>query len=227
MGAVPAVPLGDMVGDLRSVPGVPGLDVPVARGLRSKATPVETIRKSSRHAGEEATPILDRAVRLTADKNAASPKPSPAPKKTPKGTSSDPIFAILQDLPDAHLLQVAADSCVVFPASQGSPAEALSLIRANELAQAALAASRSRLEQELQLQKDKESAVAAGQRPEGGSSAVQGADGADPEGGAVSRDPRALSPSPPKASLRRRSKSVVPQGRRPVTRLARAQGMVI
>ena len=149
---------------------VPGLNAPVARGLRSKATPVETIRKSVRNAGEEAARVMDRAVRLIADKNASTSKPSPSTKKTQKGTNLDPIFAILQDLPDTNLLSIPADSCVVFPASLGSLAEALSLIRANELAQAALASSRVRVKRELNERKEKENVELSTQCPERGPS---------------------------------------------------------
>ena len=215
---VPATAPGVLLGDLRSAPVVPRLDAPVARGLRSKATPVEAIRRSARSAGDDAAPILDRAVRLAADKNNPSATPASTSKNPTKGPTPDPIFAILQDLPDAHLLAVASDCCVAFTSSQGSPSEALSLIRAKELAQAALANTRARLDMEA-----KEST--ATQCPEGGPSQVPHSD--VPAVGAQQSESRAASPSPPKATIRKRSKSVAPQGRRPATRLARAQGLVI
>ena len=220
------------LGDFLSTPAIPGLDAPVVRGLRSKATPVEITRKSARKVGDISEPVLDRAVRLTADKNAPSTKLTPSSKKTPKGTQLDPIFAILQNVPDAHLLSVAADCCVLFPADPQAAAETLSLIRANELAQADLASTRCRLEQEK--------ALAATSLPE--DSTVMGKPGGDPmtacpEGsqpcpsseaaGAVcaSSPLQQRSPSPPRATARRRAKSVAPQGRRPVTRQARANGV--
>ena len=142
----PAPSAAQVLGDFLSVPAVPGLDAPVARGLRSKAALVEIILKSARSAGDSDESILNRAVRLTADKNSSATKTTPPTKKQHKGTQLDPIFGILQNIPDAHLLSVASDSCVVFPAAPSAASETLSLIRANELAQAALASTRIRLE---------------------------------------------------------------------------------
>ena len=213
-------------GELGSAPAVPGLAAPVARGLRSTALQVETVRKGARGASLADKRVLDRAVRLTAEKNATACNAPSTSKRQPKGKTLDPIFAILQDLPDSHLLSVAADSCVSFPPSSVPPAEALSLIRANELAQAELAAARAK--------SDSEKAMALAAGPPGGNP-IAPMDGLCTQPGAEigvsappeeSSDARAHSPSPRKANPRRRSKSAVPQGRRPVTRLARAQGKV-
>ena len=118
------------MGALWTAPVVPELNAVVARGLRSKAAPVETLRRSDRRDGGSEGLMMDKATRRLEEKcNSAA-------KKNPKGTNLDPIFAILQDIPDAHFLSVASDSCVLFPSSEGQAAEALTLIRANELAQA-------------------------------------------------------------------------------------------
>ena len=96
------------LGAFHQVPAVAELTAPVVRGIRSKAITVETLRKSDRVAKEVDGQMMDRAVRLTAEKNAS------AAKTGNSGKNLDPIFAILQDLPDSHLLSVASDSCV-FP----------------------------------------------------------------------------------------------------------------
>ena len=220
------------MGDFLSAPVIPGLDAPVARGLRSKAAPVEIIRKSARCAGDSDEPVSVRAARLTAGKFASPSKATPQSKKQQKGTHPDPIFSILQDLPDAHLLSVASDSCVVFPSVAGEASEVLSIIRANELAQAALASTRDRLEKELVETKKAEAAEALAKTgkqaavlyPEGGQQAEP-----EPSTGVVHSTAagKQRSPSPPKATSKRRSKSVAPQGRRPITHQARANGVDI
>ena len=123
---------------------------------------METLRKSDRRDGGSDGLMMDKATRRLEEKcNSAA-------KKNPKGTNLDPIFAILQDIPDAHFLSVASDSCVLFPSSDGQAAEALSLIRANELAQAALASTRVRLEQEQLAARAKEKDVLPDHLTEGG-----------------------------------------------------------
>jgi uncharacterized protein with von Willebrand factor type A (vWA) domain len=65
-------------------------------------------------------------------------------------------FAILQKIPDAALLSVARDSCIVFPSAAGNPAPLLSMIRARELAQAELALARDRAAAEELKKKEEE-----------------------------------------------------------------------
>ena len=165
------------LGDFLTAPAIPGLGAPVARGLRSKAAPVEIVRKSARRAGDSEEPVSVRAARVTAEKFASTTKATPHAKKLQKGNPPDPIFSILQDLPDAHLLSVTSDSCVVFPSVAGEASEVLSIIRANELAQAALASTRDRVARELSEAKKAEATkelVESGKQgttscPEGGS----------------------------------------------------------
>jgi hypothetical protein len=97
--------------------------------IRSTTVPAmgTRVRKSSRLKGSmSATTSLERAKRLAAERNL----------DTGKGTDE---FSILDLHSDSHLSSVIADSCVVFVPSAGSPVEALSIIRAKEKVQAALA----------------------------------------------------------------------------------------
>lgn len=48
-------------------------------------------------------------------------------------------FLVLPDYPDSHFLEVALDSGVLLGSSSADPSSVLSIIRANELAQASLA----------------------------------------------------------------------------------------
>lgn len=62
----------------------------------------------------------------------------------PSGTTlpSSPKFLVLHDHSDSHFLEVASDSGIVFDSSAGNPTTVLSIIRANEVAQASLAKAR-------------------------------------------------------------------------------------
>jgi hypothetical protein len=84
---------------------------------------VETTRKSMRNRGAAAIPTMEKAQQRAAERNLEKGNP----------------FTVLDSLSDSHLSRVASDSCVVFTPSAGSPIEALSMIRAKERAQAALA----------------------------------------------------------------------------------------
>jgi hypothetical protein len=112
--------------------------ISLAKGKRTKIVvvpedKVAPVRKSSRNKGAEAnTPSMAKAQRLTTEKN------------LDKGND----FAILDLHSDAHLSSVVQDSCILFVPSTGTPSVALSLIRAKEAVQAALAETRARLERE-------------------------------------------------------------------------------
>ena len=75
---------------------------------------------------------MNKAKRLAAEKNSTGMSSSLPPRPF------DPAFAILQDVPNASLIAVASDSGVLLGSDS---AELLDLIRAKELAQAALAAA--------------------------------------------------------------------------------------
>jgi hypothetical protein len=90
------------------------------------STPVFGSRRSHRILGSDAEPVLQKAIRATAMKNAPGMTPSEA-------FVSFPAFSY------AHLLGVASDSSLVFDSSFGSPRQVLSLVRAKEIAQALLA----------------------------------------------------------------------------------------
>jgi hypothetical protein len=104
--------------------------VEVAGGA-SKKTASTVIRKSSRYKGSAANkPAMERAKERAAERNLE------------KGND----FTVLDTYSDDHLTSVAADCCVVFTPSAGTPVEALSLIRAKERVQAALASVTRRQE---------------------------------------------------------------------------------
>ncbi|KAK1698174.1 hypothetical protein QYE76_014871 [Lolium multiflorum] len=133
---------------------------PVARGPRSAAIPyarrtatkpAAAVRKSSRHGkGAVASTMLEKAQQLVADKNLETVINNN--KDVDKGTD----FAILDILPDSHLSSVVKDSCIVFSPSMGCPGEALSVVRAKEKVQAALAATARRLRLEAEARKGSE-----------------------------------------------------------------------
>jgi hypothetical protein len=80
-------------------------------------TTTTTVRKSSRHKGAAALkPVMEKAIDRAAEKNLES--------------GND--FIVLDHLPDSHSSTVAADCCIVFTPSAGTPMEALSLIRAKK-----------------------------------------------------------------------------------------------
>jgi hypothetical protein len=133
---------------------------PLVQARRSKAvyskraTPSSAVRKSSRSQGVAAgTSALLRAQRLTAEKNLEGK----ACTDTVKNKGND--FAIPDLLPDDHLSSVVHDSCLVFSPKLGCPGEALSIIRAKEKVQAALAETSRRLDQEAAAAKAVAAAV--------------------------------------------------------------------
>jgi hypothetical protein len=100
---------------------------PAARAVPSEAsTPVSGSRHRHRIMGTDAEPVLQKAIRATALKNAPGMTPSEA-------FVSFPAFS------DEHFLGVASDSSLVFDSSFGSPRQVISLVRAKEVAQALLA----------------------------------------------------------------------------------------
>jgi hypothetical protein len=109
--------------------------VSLVRGKRTKVvttgtvrTPGTRARKSSRlTGGTSSTSALEKAKRRTAERNLDADA----------GTTDS--FSVLDLLPDSHLSLVISDSCIVFVPSAGSPREALSVLRAKEKVQAALA----------------------------------------------------------------------------------------
>jgi hypothetical protein len=96
-------------------------------------TPLSSARCSARTQGSKSESILQKAVRVTAEKNA------PGMSSLPSLVSSD--FVLLSSRFDAHLIAVAADVGLAINHSVGSPEELLSLVRAKEFAQALLAAA--------------------------------------------------------------------------------------
>ena len=92
---------------------------------KTPGTPISETRRSVRGKGQDAEPILQKAVCRTAEK---------------KGTHSpNSAFAMFPKLSDEHFLAVASSCNLVLDPSVSSPSQLLSLVRAKELAQAALA----------------------------------------------------------------------------------------
>jgi hypothetical protein len=155
--------------------------VSLARGKRTKVLTTETIRtktapatgsrvrKSSRLKGStSATTSLERAKRLAAERNL----------DTGKGNDE---FSVLDLYSDSHLSSVIADSCVIFVPSAGSPVEALSIIRAKEKVQVALAQAALRKEAEAAARSAREAeASLAPVLEEVGTSSRSAAVGGDP-----------------------------------------------
>jgi hypothetical protein len=125
---------------------------PMAQGKRTKTVatmaptktikkkaPASAIRKSSRHGGAAAASAMEKAQKLAAERNL---DPATA------GTDPDD-FSILDARSDQQIGAVLADSCILFVPSAGTPMEAISLLRAKEEAQAALARVAARQAKEL------------------------------------------------------------------------------
>ncbi|XP_071677232.1 uncharacterized protein [Lolium perenne] len=114
------------------------LDRPVAGGVprrrRTRTVAAGPARKSARLRGPAAAAtVLQRAQERTASKNLeGNPKP-------PSSLPTLAQFSALPALSDAHLEVVAHDSGLAFTLESGTTTETLSLIRAKEEAQAALA----------------------------------------------------------------------------------------
>jgi hypothetical protein len=133
--------------------------VSLVRGKRTKVVTTGTVltksvgsraRKSSRlTGGASSTSALEKAKRRTAERNLDSDAGMPD------------SFSVLDLLPDSHLSSIISDSCIVFVPSAGSPGEALSLLRAKEKVQAALAEVALCKEQESAARAAREAAAAA------------------------------------------------------------------
>ena len=103
--------------------------------VRSPAirSPVSTARKGRRvaHSGGS---ILERAEKRVAAKDLPPPGTSPS-----SFAAVSPVRVVLSSMSDDHLLNIMSDVGVVVDSSVGSPSLLLAIIRANELAQAAIA----------------------------------------------------------------------------------------
>jgi hypothetical protein len=111
--------------------------------------------------------------------------------------SSD--FVLLSSLPDDHLLSVASDSGLALVSGAGSAAEFLSLVRAKELAQAALAHAQVKFAEQKAAD---DAAVAAAQASDAGPSVVQ-----RPDADVVENPPQVSVPTEPSVPKLPRAKS--------------------
>ncbi|KAK1605794.1 hypothetical protein QYE76_029467 [Lolium multiflorum] len=217
---------------------IPALGAPVARAPRSKASPAEAVRKSARSKGASEGPVLERAIRATADKNnltkSAIDTATPSSSTPAPGTFPSPAdFVAFQDSSLAHLLKVAKDRCILFKSTEGSPAQAVALLQARERAQAELLAARRRLEEEEAKSKG-EAAQAEPQPdalcggPEAGSKGEPPSDAGMPYPKGSVGEPLSGSGKAKKSTVskRRAARRPTPVGHRPVTRQARALSRV-
>ncbi|XP_071678493.1 uncharacterized protein [Lolium perenne] len=127
----------------------------IPRRRRTKTVPAEPARKSARLT--DSTPVMQRAQERAAAKNLEP------------GTISD--FAVLPSLSDSHLVSVTHDCGMAFETESRPVAESISLIRANEEAQAVLALAVFRKEVEVARKAASSSApgpVATGAAPVSG-----------------------------------------------------------
>jgi hypothetical protein len=171
--------------------------MPLAQGRRSQAvpysrrgavppTPSTATRKSTRNGGgKTGASTIGKAQRLAAEKNLEG-------KCKESGTSAE----VLGFLSDSHLSEVILDSGMAFRPSAGTTAEALSLIRAKEKVQAALAATARRLE----LEAEARAAQALAQAEAGGVSVALSEDaGLAPSGEGVADVGEPTAPTAPRA----------------------------
>ena len=79
-------------------------------------------------------PVLERAEKQAAARDLPPPGTSPVPSNV-----VSPVRLVLPSLSDDHLLNIMSDVGVVVDTSVGSPSSLLAIIRANEMAQAAIA----------------------------------------------------------------------------------------
>ena len=154
-----------------------------SKAKRTKTVAAVPVRTSSRSKGAKGNmPSLQRAQLLQAQKNMEISGNPP------------PRFMVLDSFSDEHLMEV-LDASGVEPACVGGHRELITLVRAKELAQAALAAA---------------AAARAEQRtegPEGGAVAVLSMP--EEEGQATGVAP---SPSPCRGKVRRVAKAVTSRG---------------
>jgi hypothetical protein len=205
---------------------IPALGATVARAPRSKAIPAQAERKSARGKGLTDGPVLERAVRLTANKNDQS-KPSTVTSATtstaPQILGTPPLsdFTAFQDSSVDHLLHVARDSCILFKSVDKTPAQLVKLIQAKELAQAELAAARQKVEAEAA----KNSGEERGKGPSN-QSTTDATPCESPRGAPTTGKETENRRSPIRPKRRRAASRPNPIGTRPLTRRARALQLV-
>ena len=107
--------------------------------------------------------MVDKAVRRAAARDLPASGIPPAPSPLVHNTSS-PTRLVLPSYSDEHLTKVLADSGISLDHNFGSPSSLIALIRANEVAQAALAKAK-----EAATAPPAPSVVAVGVPEEGGS----------------------------------------------------------
>jgi hypothetical protein len=120
-------------------------------------------------------------------------------KDNPGNPLPSPDFVLLSSLPDDHLLSVASDLGLALVSGAGSSVEFLSLVRAKELAQAALAQAQVKFAEQKSAD---DAAVVAAQASDAGPSVVQ-----RPDAIAMENPPQVTVPSEPSVPKLPRAKS--------------------
>jgi hypothetical protein len=189
---------------------VSALAAKVSRAPRSKTDPVESARKSARGQGLTEGSVLGRAIRRSVEKDAGTP------------SKSIHDFSILSKASDSHLLEVAADYAVLFPADIGDPVQILSILRAKELTTAELALARDKIEL-AKLQAKEKAAKEKEQKTRAASLASHGL-GEEVDGPAGAMTDTIL--ATPIKMIKKATKKIPPSSNRPRTRQARALGLV-
>jgi hypothetical protein len=93
---------------------------------------MEAQRKTARGKGVSDGPVLESAIRATADKNSTDKGPAAASTATPSSTATgtsapSSTFSAFQDSYVDHLMKVAKDSCILSKSMEDSPAQMVSL----------------------------------------------------------------------------------------------------
>jgi hypothetical protein len=166
---------------------------------------------------------MERAIQRTKKKNATSKTTSSScskaeGKKSLPGTPPLSDFTTLQSASVDVLAKIAQESCIIFTSTAGSPAKLIHMIQARELAQAELAKTRYKIEQEKELAKEK--AVAAQVEPVTGTGETSAAEADHQQ---VTND---VGVKRPAVATKKPKKVVTQVGHRPLTRRARALGLV-
>jgi hypothetical protein len=93
----------------------------------TSVTPTSSIRRSEWKKGQDKETVLEKAMRFQETKD------------SPGTSLPNPAFVLLSSIPNDHLLELALDAGLALLPGVGSSSELLSLVRAKEIAQAALA----------------------------------------------------------------------------------------
>ncbi|KAM0909212.1 hypothetical protein ACQ4PT_014971 [Festuca glaucescens] len=115
-----------------------------SKGVSLATTPTLATRRSARGGSQGTEPVLQKAIRRVAEKE----NPGASLPSAPPIASTDMVFAVLPTIPYSSLLYVAADCHILLGPTGDNPMEILDIVRAKELAQAAIAEANFRAAEE-------------------------------------------------------------------------------